>query len=247
MSMCNIKKVITCLLLTVICSISHVVGQLPSVSLVNFEINHRDELKKLSSPEKDYVKFLDGHLFALSEPDWYKNGIDNLYEKRKEIKANAIVAEGTTVGVIWETTYQCDIFIHKNYSGKGYASAAWALYLNSPNTQGENSYIHINISPDNIGSLKSIAKALKKNGKIAEDDNVYSNIYWGKTIRIDSEDLQMLANIAITIKNKTPEGKKPKEEEVNKIIDEKVQDSEKAELFKLFYNAESVMIRVKRG
>lgn len=244
MSMCNIKKVITCLLLTVICSISHVVGQLPSVSLVNFEINHRDELKKLSSPEKDYVKFLDGHLFALSKSDWYKNGIDNLYEKRKEIKANAIVAEGTTVGVIWETRNQCDIFIHKNYSGKGYASAAWELYLNSSNTQGEDSYIHIRISPDNIGSLKSIAKALEKNKKVAEDDDIYSSVYGDETIKIDSKDLQMLANIAITIKNETPE---PKEEGVNKIIDEKVQDSEKAKLFKLFYNVESVMIRVKRG
>ncbi len=201
-----------------------------NIVLEDFSDKRKDELMLLSSPEKSYVEFLVGHLFKNleSDDDWYQKGINDLYKKGIEEKllVKAIVVNGKTVGIIWNTGNQCDIFIHPNYAGRGYSRIAMGVFLKGL------SGVSIGVSPYNLPSLKSIAHMFE-NENIIATDGIYGKV------KINHKDLYLIINISESLKDIG-------QENIDTIIDEKVKEisDEKRELLKLFFQINSIQIRI---
>lgn len=198
-----------------------------NVVLNDFNPESKNELIELSEPPKEYVKFLEGHLFKNIETNrnWYSDGIKDLYDKvqKNEISANSIVANGKVVGVMWLTDVQCDIFIHPTYNGNKYGSKAMSLFFNN------HSSTSVGISVNNIPCLKSFARVLKSK-------NATDNL--GYNLQITHDDLLHIVEI-------TTKKQKENMKDINEIIDEVMRENKnKIELFKAFFAIESVQMTI---
>jgi hypothetical protein len=209
---CKIKNVwLTLLLVFFISGISSANAmrkEVQDVVLNNFDEYYANELIRAGNPNEEHVSFLRGHLFP-NGSDWYRRGILDLCQKVKNraVTAKAILVEKQVVGVIWETSAQCDIFVHPKFTKEisGIARKAIKLFIKAKESFKE---VKVGISVYNIPSLKSLIHVLESEGIYALALNRKINI----------SDLKHIVEITTQMKSKEI---KSAEDYIEKIHPEK--------------------------